>query len=41
LLEMVIDRGRGRVKKELGKALRNIIWRITPQGWVQEIVHFD
>ena len=41
LMEDVIDRARGRVKKELNKVFRNVIWRKTPEGWVQEIVRFD
>lgn len=40
LMEDVIDRARGRVKKEFEKAFRNVIWHKTPEGWVQEIVRF-
>jgi serine/threonine protein kinase len=41
LLREVIDRARGRVKKEFEKALRNVIWIWTPQGWKKEIRHFS
>jgi len=40
VMEDVIDRARGRVKKEFEKAFRNVIWRKTPEGWTQEIVRF-
>jgi serine/threonine protein kinase len=35
LMEDVIDRARGRVKKEYRKAFRSITWRKTPDGWTQ------
>jgi serine/threonine protein kinase len=41
LMEDVVDRARARVKNEFNKAFRNVIWRKTPAGWVQEIVRFD
>lgn len=41
LMEDVIDRARGRVKKELNKAFRNVVWRKTSAGWVSEVVRFD
>jgi len=40
LLEDVIDRARGGVKKEFSKVFRNVVWRQTDQGWVQEVVRF-
>lgn len=41
LMEDVIDRARGRIKKEFNKAFRNVIWRKTAMGWVSEVVRFD
>ncbi len=40
LMEDVIDRARGRVKKEFGKAFRKVELRMTPQGWKKEIRSF-
>ncbi len=40
LLEDVIDRARGRVRKEFEKAFRKVEWIRTPEGWRKEIRHF-
>lgn len=40
LLEDVIDRARGRVKKEFEKAFRNVVWISTHNGWIKEIRRF-
>ncbi len=40
LMENVIDRARGRVKKEFEKSFRKVEWRLTPQGWKKEIRTF-
>jgi hypothetical protein len=42
LLEDVVDRARGRVKKEFGKIYRNVVYRSPGGGrWVKEIVALD
>jgi serine/threonine protein kinase len=41
LLENVIDRCRGRVKKEFEKAFRNVEWIQSPGGWRKEIRRFE
>lgn len=41
LMEDVIDRARSRVKKELGKILRKVVYRKVPEGWIKEIVDFS
>lgn len=40
LMEDVIDRARGRVKKEFEKAFRKVEWIHTPNGWKKEIRGF-
>lgn len=40
LMEDVIDRSRGRVKKEFEKAFRKVEWIHTPTGWKKEIRSF-
>ena len=40
LMEDVIARARGRVKKEFEKAFRKVEWIRTPQGWKKEIRNF-
>jgi serine/threonine protein kinase len=41
LMEDVIDRCRGRVKKEFEKAFRKVEWIHTSTGWKKEIRSFD
>jgi len=40
LMEDVIDRARGRVKKEFEKTFRKVEWIHTPTGWKKEIRSF-
>ena len=40
LLEEVIDRARGRVKKEFNKQFRNVKWYKTTEGWRKVVVRF-
>ena len=40
LMEDVIDRSRGRVKKEYNKAFRKVTWTRTPTGWKKGIQSF-
>jgi hypothetical protein len=37
LIDDVIDRARGRIKKELDKALPRAVWTKTENGWNREI----
>ena len=41
LMEDVVDRARGRVKKKFIKEFRNVIWHKTREGWRQDIVRFS
>jgi serine/threonine protein kinase len=41
LLEDVIDRARGRVKKEFGMIYRKVVYRRKGDGWVKEVVALD
>jgi len=41
LIEVVIDRARGRVKKEFEKIYRKVVYRHTGKGWVKEVVALD
>ena len=38
LMEDVVDRARGRVKKEFGKIYRKVVYRRVGDGWVKETV---
>ncbi len=40
LMRDVIDRARGRVKKEFDKTFRKIVWRKVSDQWVMEIQSF-
>ena len=40
-MEQVIDRARGRVKKEFGKIYRKVVYRHTGDGWVKEVVSLE
>jgi serine/threonine protein kinase len=41
LLEAVVDRARGRVKKEFGKIYRKVVYRRQGGQWVKEIIALD
>jgi hypothetical protein len=41
LMEDVIDRSRGRVKKEFRKACRKVVWFKNVNGWEKRVQSFD
>jgi hypothetical protein len=41
LMEDVIDRARGGVKREFGKIYRKVVYRWAGDGWVKEVVALE
>ena len=38
LMEDVIDRARGRVKRGFNKMFRSVVYRMTEKGWIREVI---
>jgi serine/threonine protein kinase len=41
LMEDVVDRARGRVKREFGKIYRKVVYRREGNGWIKEVISLD